>query len=313
MSQVTTKENLSLLESDFLKTLMYFDIFSYPLTLKEIFACSTVKEASLPQYYELADSLAEKGWIYQHDRFYGFSPDPEDVNRRKKGNLLARKMLQRAYWISRFIASFPFVRGVFLSGSITKNFMTKESDIDFFIVTKPGRLWIARTMLVMFKKVFLLNSHKYFCVNYFVDLNHLEIEEKNRFTATELVYLIPTYGAGEYLEFCKANPWARTIFPHFPLRDIQQIPQHRKWGIKWLLEWVFSGKLGEKLDQKFMRTTVNHWRGKFDHLTEIDWDLAMKSRKYVSKHHPQNFQLKVLTAHQEKMTQFEEKYGVILS
>ena len=313
MSQVNTREKLSTMESDFLKTLMYFDIFSYPLTLKEVFACSNLSDISLPHIYQAADSLLEKGWIFKHDRFYGLHSGETNAERRKEGNLLASKMLRRAKWISRFIGSFPFVRGVCLSGSISKNFMTHEADIDYFIITRPERLWVARTILVMFKKIFLLNSHKYFCVNYFVDTEHLEIEEQNRFTATEVAFLIPTYGAQEYLNFCEANPWARKIFPNFPVRDVQQTPPSRSIGLKWLLEKIFSGKMGENLDRRFMKTTVKHWAKKFDHLSEVDWDIALKSRNYVSKHHPQNFQRRVLTAHAEKISAFEEKYSVSLS
>ncbi|MEZ4965453.1 MAG: hypothetical protein R2791_09430 [Saprospiraceae bacterium] len=54
----------------------------------------------------------------------------------------------------------------------------------------------------------MLNSHKYFCVNYFVDTEHLEIEDKNLFTATETVTLLPLYGRDWYEGFYKALSWA---------------------------------------------------------------------------------------------------------
>ena len=85
--------------------------------------------------------------------------------------------------------------------------MDEHSDLDFFIITKPNRLWIARMLLALYQKIVLLNSHKYFCVNYFVDEHHLAIEEKNLYTATELSTLIPLYGKEYYPQLMMANHW----------------------------------------------------------------------------------------------------------
>ena len=43
-----------------------------------------------------------------------------------------------------------------------------------------------------------LRYDKNFCINYFVDSENLEIQEKNIFTATELVTLLPTFGREMY-------------------------------------------------------------------------------------------------------------------
>ncbi len=91
--------------------------------------------------------------------------------------------------------------------------MDERSDLDFFIITAPNRLWIARTLLVLYKRVFLANSHKHFCVNYFIDEKHLEIEEKNLFTATELATVIPLYGSKQYENLQGVNSWLARILP----------------------------------------------------------------------------------------------------
>ena len=119
--------------------------------------------------------------------------------------------------VSRKIAKFPYVKGVCLSGALSKGFYDDDGDFDFFIITKPNRLWIARTILVLYKKIFLLNSKKYFCVNYFISTDKLEISEQNLFTATEIATLIPLYGTDTFKEFLEAkNPWAAPYFPNKP-------------------------------------------------------------------------------------------------
>jgi hypothetical protein len=204
--------------------------------------------------------------------------------------------------MARFIGAFPYIRGVFISGSLSKHCMSADSDIDFFIVTEPGRLWLARTLLVFFKKIFLFNSHKYFCVNYFVDAAHLEIEEKNLFTATETVTLLPMYGREQYESFVLANTWAHDFLPHSPQRPNDGTPPQRRGFFKKTAEYLFNGWLGGWLDEQAMRLTVGHWRRKFRHFDDDTFDGAFKSRRHVSKHHPLYFQRSVLE-------QFERRLG----
>lgn len=310
MPEIKTIRKLTAEETDVLRTIMYFDIFSYPVTLEEVFHCSSIPDTTLPRIHQTVRKLAAKNWLFINDRYIGLSDSPELIRRRIEGNHLARQKMVRAMRISAFIGNFPFVRSVYLSGSISKGFMTRDADIDYFIITRPGRLWVARTMLVLFKKIFLLNSHKYFCVNYFIDTNHLEIEEKNVFTATELSFLIPSYGKEYYSELMQANEWKKRFMPVFPPRDIDHIPVHKPSMLKALVEKLLSGKPGERLDHFFMRKTIRRWHKKFGYMTEKELDVALKSRRYVSKHHPQNFQKKVLNALDERVRNFEEKYQV---
>ncbi|MBK8679672.1 MAG: hypothetical protein IPN25_13810 [Sphingobacteriales bacterium] len=51
-----------------------------------------------------------------------------------------QKILPLAFRISKFIGSFPFVRGVLLSGSLSKNRLAADGDIDYFIIAQPNAL-----------------------------------------------------------------------------------------------------------------------------------------------------------------------------
>ena len=54
------------------------------------------------------------------------------VERRLKGEEHAADALKTAMKYTARISRFPFVRGVSLSGSLSKNYMDSESDIDYF-------------------------------------------------------------------------------------------------------------------------------------------------------------------------------------
>ncbi len=288
-------------EGAVLQTLAYFEVFTYPLTPTEVFAFCGEASYTQAAIFERLQNLVEKGHIFQFGPFFQSKNDPNWAMRRLDCNRRADNILPRARRMARFIAQFPYVRGVFVSGSLSKHCMSPNSDVDFFIVTESGRLWLARTLLVVFKKIFLLNSHKYFCVNYFVDTKHLEIEEKNLFTATESVTLVPMWGAEFYEAFCRANAWAWQQYPHFAYRSTVDVPPHSCRFLKKILEKTLSGSLGNWLDQKAMRLTVGFWKKKFRHLDSSAFDLALKSRRGVSKHHPLHFQQKVLEGFEQNL------------
>ncbi len=251
--------------------------------------------------------------VYNIGDYYLCEDDEALVSRRLKGNEGARNIFSKTEQMSRLISRFPFVDGVAVSGSLSKGYFDKDGDIDFFIITAPGRLWIARTLLVLFKKIFLLNSRKYFCVNYFISADSLEIEEKNRFTATELVTMIPMYGNGSFEEFYQKNQWAYGILPNQDFAaGISGLKQVKKPIFTRMIEGVLRTRLGTALDSLFLRITYRKWKVKFDSLDTDSFNVAMKSTKNVSKHHPQNFQRKVIERLNDKYREYQEKYNIHL-
>jgi len=289
------------------RVLLYFEVFSYPLTAKEIFHYldfsfdASDQALAIDEVKDALDEMVAQGRIVRFGDFYQTQDQPSWVEARLDCNRRADEYLPLANRMARFIGCFPFIRGVFVSGSLSKHCMKPDSDIDFFIITAPGRLWLARTLLVLFKKIFLFNSHKYFCVNYFIDTEHLEIEEKNLFTATEIVTLLPLYGREWCVRFFESNRWAQRRYPNFRLRLAESTPFHRRsWGKKWA-EYLLSGRLGHLLDRQTMRLTVGYWRRKFSHFNPETFNVALKSRQYVSKHHPLHFQQRVLVAYEKRV------------
>lgn len=295
------------IERTILRTLYYFELFSYPLTEQEIlrFAHNLKGDAeSIPSEAALQEklrSLEEEGKLFRFGEYFQTRNTPEWVGQRQDNNSRADAMLPIARRIAGLIDAFPFVRAVFVSGSLSKHSMRPDSDIDFFIITEPERLWLARTLLVAFKKLFLFNSHKYFCVNYFIDTEHLEIEEKNLFTATEVVTLLPMYGKEWCQAFFSANTWAFHQFPQMPRRSMKDVPPQKQGMLKRTLEYLLSGRFGNWLDQLTLRITVGFWKRKFRHFDDPTFNIALKSRRYVSKHHPMYFQDKVLRHMESKV------------
>ena len=295
-----------------IRTLAYYDIFSYPLTAEEVYQNLSNNHTSIEEIKQELENLTSNKLIFHKENFFQLKDDDNYIQRRIKGNQLADKRLKTARKISGFISRFPFIRGILLSGSISKGFMEEDSDIDYFVITHPNRVWFSRLMLMLFKKLFLLNSKKNFCINYFVDSENLEIEEKNIFTATEIVTLLPTFGTNIYNEFYEKNFWVRQFYPNFPKRETIKILDRKNGIVKTFLEKILGRKLGDKLDDFSMSLLNKFYKTKYKKFDQEDFKLAFKSSKKESKHHPKFFQKRVLVEFETKIKLLEDQLKISL-
>lgn len=298
--------------AEVLRVLAYFDIFDHPVRVDEIIRFGTDATMCAVQIERALDALRERGHVQHFRGYWGLNDVRAAVELRTASEERALARMPQALRMSRRIASFPFVRAVFISGSLSKGRLAEDGDIDFFVVTVPGRLWVARTLLVLYKKLFLLNSRRDFCVNYFLDTEHLAVEDRNRFTATEVVTLLPMYGNGTTAAFFEQNEWAFRLYPgaSFPQSREVRIRTARSKG--WL-ERLLSGSLGESLDQWAMQLTWHYWKRRFSDMDVRSFELAFRTRTYVSKHHPRNFQQRVLAGYGQRIRRLEETIGISLS
>ncbi|MHA7057563.1 nucleotidyltransferase domain-containing protein [Aquimarina sp. M1] len=291
-----------------LKTLLYFSIFNYPLSAKEVhlFSAST----SEIQVKNELEYLEKEGVVSSNKSYYFIDNNIQSVTRRIEGNKMAKSIMQKAIKKGIFISKFPYIEAVGISGALSKNYHDKDSDVDFFVITKEGRLWVARTLLVLYKKIFLLNSRKFFCVNYFISQTSLEISEKNIFTATELLTLIPV--SGDFSKFYNQNRWVIEFLPNLEIGKPSITKKNKKSILCRYLELIFDSKIGDFFESFFLKLTLKKWNSKFNSLSDEDFKIAMKSTQGVSKHHPQNFQKKVINKLNAKYNEFQLKYNIEL-
>jgi hypothetical protein len=311
-SVATDQLKLSDQEKSILETLIYFDIFNYPLRPSEIHLYAPSKMNEMDVVPSL-NYLENHQLVQKQEGYYALNINEDKIKARESGKKAAERMMKHAKRFSNLISRFPFVRCVCISGSLSKGHIDEQGDVDYFIIAKPGRLWIARTLLIGFKKVFLLNSKKYFCVNYFIDTEHLEIPDKNIFTATEIRTLIPMFDGQVYSDFLATNEWANEFRPNLNRSTKTEIPAKKNYPVKSFIELCLAGRLGSALDTFCMNLTVQRWQRKFAYFSTEDFEQALRSRVYVSKHHPQNFQKRVLNAISKRQEEFEVKFGSILT
>lgn len=297
-----TSESVEL-ENSILKVLAWFDLFHYPLPPGEILNFLD-RKVSHDELKGSLQQLVNEKMIFLHEGCYALENKPDLVVRRIKGNERARSMLQTAQKIARLLYHFPYVRGICISGSLSKNFADEKADIDLFIITRGNRLWIARTVMHLFKKLtYLCGRQHWFCMNYYIDDEALEIREQNFFTAIELITLMPVCGDAAIGQLFRENNWAANYFPHYTEKMSLQEGSGKQYRVKHLLERLFNNRMGDRLDEYLLKLTTRRWKQKEDkyRLNIQGRRMGLDTGKHYSKPSPHFFQKSILEKYQQKL------------
>jgi len=292
--------NTDTVKDQLLDKIIYFSLFNHPLRIDEL-------EKFMPEYIGDSESISNviksiegisisDGYILLNNYTC-----KKDIENRIKYEKSCKAILPKLDSNSRLISKFPFVRSIAISGSVSKGVFKEDGDIDYFVITKPNRLWVCRTFLIAYKKLFRLNSKKYFCLNYFVSEESLEIPDHNIYTSTEVAFLAPVFGQKTFDQFIKANHWYKQIHPWKDSIKIDfKLTPNSESKIKSISERALGGKIGEKLDVFFMNLSLKRWKSKFPDFDDDKMELAMRTKRNISKHHPSNFQERVIQQFEDR-------------
>jgi predicted nucleotidyltransferase len=296
-------------KSNILSTLAYFDLFRYPLTQREIWLFLQ-NSCNSKEFSESLSDLTYRGVVNKFGEFYSLQNELAISTARIEGNKKAAALIKTAKKVSKLLSKFPFVRGIGISGSLSKNFADDESDIDLFVITAENKLWVTRTFMHCFKKVtFLFNRQHFFCMNYYIDQKELEIEEKNIYTATELVTLIPMQGEIAFKKFYAANSWSKLFLPNHFLRVSSS--ENIKFSLtKYIIEKMLSNRFGDWLDNYLMRITSSRWQKKTSENKKNNRGVTMSmiAKKHLAKPNPVFFQSNLLNRYAEKNSQLVRQF-----
>ena len=296
---------MSTISQDILKTLAYFDYFNYPLTNQDIcsFSCAEYDQTHID---ETLSELGRDQIVFKLHEFYSLQNDCTLADKRRKGNHMAVKQLAIARKVARLISRFPFIKTVAVSGSLSKHYADEKTDIDFFIITKANRLWIARTLTHLLKKLsYLIGKQHWFCMNYYVDELGMEIPEKNIFTAMEIITLLPMEGLQHYKKFINANLWTGCFFPAHQLESNAEREIKKSFACK-CFEKIFNSKAGDLVDTWLMTVTDRRWKKKTagGKLNDHDIKIGMMVNRHFSKPNPKNFPAKVIQHYENRVKEY---------
>ncbi|HST06518.1 MAG TPA: hypothetical protein VLQ48_17530 [Chloroflexia bacterium] len=223
-----------------LGALAYADLFDYPLTLAQVYRYQigtlyTQEQlaAALTSDLTLARSISRSP-----EGFYSLASRETVFVTRREREAASAKIWRRARLYSRFLSHFPFVRMVAVTGALAVDNIADNPDIDLLVVTLPGRVWIARRLIVGLVRLARLWRDD-LCPNYIISRDNLTLDQRDLFTAHELAQMIPLYGLKLYERMISQNEWANEYLPAaftVPRRASgDSRPGILRKGIEWVL------------------------------------------------------------------------------
>lgn len=307
-SQVRT---FSKLQEDILRVFLYFDIFKYPLKAEEVYTFLSSDSTSPGEIAAACTARPLDIIIHRADNHYFVRESGDSSNfpsLRLENERRARTYLSIARFLGKLINTFPFVRGVFISGELSKGVLTRQGDIDFFIVTAPNRLWIARALLTAFKKTFLLNSKKFFCLNHFITEDYLEVTERNLYSALEIATLKPLYNIRLFDTYRDRNSWVKDYFPNLQFSKSYDSETPSRPIVQRLFEAPFKGDLADKLDLKIMQLWRKLWIRRYSDLPQEKREALFRCERFISTAYAGDFRSKVFKEYRIRL----ERFGLTL-
>ncbi len=261
------------LRNSILATLAYYDIFEYPLTAVEIHkylinparldrAVVGVPEISLGQVANEIYRLAEGGRIVGVLGFYGLDQRTGAVvTERLERQKIAEKKYKKLLRLARWFQLVPFVRGMFVSGSLALDNSAPGGDFDIFTVVKAGHLYTTRILLLCVATLLRVRRTRHdeeapdkFCFNHYIGDDQLALEHASIYTAHTYAQLIPIFMQNQSDEaFFSANSWINKYLFNFKPSERslrRKVPHARmRLAIARGLEFLLNTSAGEEVER----------------------------------------------------------------
>lgn len=206
-----------------LKTLLYSDIFDYPLSKEEIwkFLISKNKEdkQSFLKYLNLKNHLFD----YKNNLYF-IKGRIEIIKKRQEKEKYSLEKIKFAKKIIQKISLIPTVYFIGISGALAMKNSDKDDDIDLFVVTAKNSVWTTRLIIVIvliFLRVYRKRngesvSNK-ICLNMLVDDSSLSFskDRNDLYTAHEIAQILPIFNRNKtYERFINSNIWIKDFLPN---------------------------------------------------------------------------------------------------
>lgn len=213
------------MEKAILKTLIYADIFEYPLKGYEIHKWLIGKKANLRQVEKALQRLNQELRIMNYGGCHFLKSNKVLVHKRRQKEKQSDKYLQKAILIAQILRVIPTVKLIGISGGLAMNNASKSDDIDLFIITAKNRLWISRLLILSIlsltgqrRKVSdsLKQAAGKLCLNTILEEDKLEQESKDIYLAHEVLQMKVLWQRdGIYQKYLEENSWAFKFLPNW--------------------------------------------------------------------------------------------------
>lgn len=213
------------MERAVLKTLIYADIFDYPLKVWEIHKWLVGKQTILREVEKALDKLVKKSRVDYQDGYFFLKGRKRIVQKRLGKSKPSSAYFRKARLVAIIFKLIPWVKLVGISGGLAMENAGKEDDIDLFIVTAQGKIWVSRLLMLTILSALglrrLPNDSKKeaagkICLNLILEQNKLEQKRKDLYMAHEILQMKVLWQRnGIYHDYLDANFWVFKFLPNW--------------------------------------------------------------------------------------------------
>lgn len=244
------------MEKAILKTLIYADIFDYPLTIFEIHKWLIGRKATLRQVEKALNKLCQVSSVKCQRGYYCLPRRNGIVNKRKRKEKQSESYLKKAQILTFLLKFIPWIKLVGISGGLAMGNASKKDDIDLFIITAKNRLWISRffvlgilSLLGQRRKVGEMGKKiaGKLCINTLLEEDRLEQNNKDIYLAHEVLQMKVLWQRdGIYGKYLEDNTWAFKFLPNWvgpalvssPPAFFNWIPVFAEMTLEKLAKWL---------------------------------------------------------------------------
>lgn len=236
------------LEGAILRTIAYSDVFHYPLRESEVHRYLDTVAATPSEVDSVLQRMAGSAICTEDDMVALAGRDALFAVRRKRRHEAARLWPAARRW-ARIIGRLPLIRMVSLTGALAVNNVERSADIDYLIVTEPGRVWLCRAMIVQMVRAARLTG-VVLCPNWLLSADALVLEERSLFAARELTQMVPLTGFDFYRRMRRLNPWAQCLLPNAAGPPVAIADEDRRSGaVVRVSERLLLSRAGARVDR----------------------------------------------------------------
>ena len=216
-------ERQSTISKSILQTLIYSDIFDYPLSGDELWKFLISKKIDKESFEGLLkNNLSEK--VNFRNNLYCLSGRERIIKTRIARKKESQKKVVVAKKIIKQLSFLPTIQFIGISGALSLENSERDDDIDLFVIVSKSSLWLTRLSMI----ILLLLMGKYrrrnqkevsdkICLNMLIDDGALSFptSRQNLYTAHEIMQLMPIFDRNNmYKKFMMANDWIKKYLPN---------------------------------------------------------------------------------------------------
>jgi len=293
--------------SAIIRTIIYSDIFDYPLTLEEIvkFLVGESEVGMGVVLNSLTKIIADSKQIDTDGEFYFLKGRKEIVELRKRRMGWSEKKWKIARGTAKKLRVIPMIKMVGITGALAMKNCKETDDIDLMVITVADRLWLTRLILYVLAPILGIRRRKpkerevedKICFNLFLEESSLQIQPENLFFAHEICQVKPIFWKDNiYEKFLWENQWVSNFLPNAK-NSLKFKVQSSKLGKKhpisqsasWRILISFFNTLAFKLQYLYMKPKITN--------EKVD--------RHQAFFHPKNLQEKICTSFEEKLREIK--------